>query len=116
MTEIEEQRQEQKYKSGLNYEYILGGQLTRVAIFRDTSVKKYASSVDTLIYMCPEIIRENSIKKRKTLGLTAGNYEGVNENKLSVYDELWIFINKELEDRNLIFKTSMFELGSENKD
>jgi hypothetical protein len=104
-----------RFKSELNYELILGKQINRCAMYRDVNIKQYASSIDTLINMLPDELRTNARKKREKLGLTKANYDGMTSEKLILWDDLWIFINKDLEDHNLIFRTSSFERGGENR-
>jgi hypothetical protein len=104
-----------KFKSELNYELILGKQINRVALFRDINIKQYASSIDTLIIMLPEELRNNARKMQTKLGIEPSNYDGMNSEKLKKWDELWTFINLDLEDHNLIFKTSTFEVGTETR-
>ena len=104
-----------KFKGELNYELILGKQINRVAMFRDTNIKQYASSIDTLVIMLAEELRANARKKQQKLGISPSVYEGMNNDKMRLWDELWTFINQDLEDHNLIFKTASFEIGTENR-
>jgi len=104
-----------RFKSELNYELILGKQINRCAMYRDVNIKQYASSIDTLINMLPTELRNNARKKRDKLGLAKANYDGMTSDKLQLWDELSTFINQDLEDHNLIFRTSSFERGGENR-
>lgn len=106
-------RHEQYYRGAINYESILGNQITRVAVFRDTNIKQYASSIETLIFMCPKAIRNTAIKKRDELKLSSCEYDSITPDRMKLYDGLWRFVNEELENRDLIFKTKTFEIGSE---
>lgn len=99
------------YRKELPIEPILGGQLTRIAVYRDTNLKQYASSIDTMILLCPDVIRKEMAKKRSELNLSSCEYENINPDKMRLYDDLWALINNELEIRNLIYKKSKYEIG-----
>lgn len=102
-----------QFKDSLNYQIILAKQINRIAIYRDVNIKQYASSVDTLIIMLdPDEIYPPVKKKRDSLGLEPCNYDGMNPEKQKKYDELWIFIHKQLKMHGLIFKTSNLDHGS----
>ena len=112
MTDEIDAAKQSHYKGVINYEAILGGQITRVALYRDTNLKRYASAVETYALMCPPDIAEKAIKHLSELGLTRCEYEGMNKQKEVLYDDLFLFINDTLKnDANLIFKTSVFETG-----
>ena len=103
-----------EYRGVINYEGILGGHLNRVATYRDTDPKKYASSVETYALMCPPDICEKSLSYLKELGLKRCDYDGITIDKKLLYDELWQYINKALkDDAGLIFKTASYEVGIE---
>jgi len=55
------------YKSGIDYENILAGHLANMAIYRDKNPRMYASSIETLILMCPMEIREKAQKRMQEL-------------------------------------------------
>jgi len=99
------------YKGMLNYEGIIGGHIQRLMQYRDNNPKQYCSSIETLIIHCPKKIRERSFNKLREMGLQRGRYQGMNEAKLLIYDDLLIYINEELENANLIFRTGTFEVG-----
>jgi hypothetical protein len=100
-----------EYRGMLNYEGILGGQITRLMQYRDNNPKQYCSSIETLIIHCPKAVRRRALKKLKDLGLQPRKHSGLNEDKLLIYDELLMYINEKLEDANLIFRTGRFEVG-----
>jgi hypothetical protein len=100
-----------EYRGMLNYEGIIGGHIQKVMQYRDTSLKQYCSSIETLIIHCPRQIRTKAYQRLHDLGLQRGRYMGINEDKLLVYDDLLIYVNELLEDANLIFRTGQFEIG-----
>jgi len=104
-----------RFKSELNYELILGKQINRVAMYRDVNIKQYASSIDTLIIMLPGELRNNARKMQSKLLIEKGSYDGMNTERLKQWDELWTFINGDLEDHDLIFKTASYEVGREDR-
>jgi hypothetical protein len=102
-----------QFKDSLNYQILLGKQINRIAIYRDINIKQYASSIDTFIIMLdPDEIYPAVKKKRDALGLELCNYDGMNIDKQKKYDELWVFIHKQLKDHGLIFRSSSFEHGT----
>jgi hypothetical protein len=100
-----------EYRGMLNYEGIIGGHIQKVMQYRDTSLKQYCSSVETLIIHCPRQIRTKSYIRLHDLGLQRGSYLGITEDRLIIYDDLLIYVNELLEDANLIFRTGQFEIG-----
>jgi len=100
------------YRGVINYEGILSTHINRIASFRDQSPKKYISSIETFILMCPITIRNKGLKRLSELGLIRGRYnEKTGEDHMIMYDDLWIYVNELLEKDNLIFKTGSFEIG-----
>lgn len=99
------------YRGKINYEGILGEHINHIALYRDTNTKAYCSSIETFILMCPADIRSKCFTKLKELKLQRGEYAGIKEDKLIVYDDLWIYTNELLEKSDLIFKTGSFETG-----
>jgi len=93
------------YQRGLDAEALLIMHMNRSAMYRDTDVKRYCSSIETLILMCPRKIRDKSFMHLKELGLERGRYGDVGEDKLVLYDDLQIFINELLEKGHMIWKT-----------
>lgn len=103
-----------EYKGSINYENVLAGHITRMAVARDTVPRQYASSVETYALMCPPEICDNALKELERLGLTRCEYDNINYAKMMLYDDLWRFINKQLKEiAGLIFKTSTYEIGLE---
>jgi hypothetical protein len=103
-----------EYRGMLNYEGILGGHITRLMQYRDNNPKQYCSGIETLIMHCPRAVRKKTLKKLKDLGLNLRAYagrDGLNEQKLLIYDDLLMYINEQLENANLIFRTGRFEIG-----
>ena len=95
----------------LNYEGILSAHITRLMQNRDTNPKQYVSGIETLIIHTPKIVRAKALKKIQDLGLQLRAYGELSAQRLCVYDDLLIYINEELEDVNLIFRTGTFEVG-----
>jgi len=103
-----------EYRGMLNYEGIIGGHITRLMQNRDTNSKLYCIGIETLIIHCPKIIRTRSLQKLIDLGLRLrcyGGPSGLNDEKLLIYDDLLMYINEQLENANLIFRTGTFEIG-----
>ena len=95
---------EDAFKSQLDAEGLLLMHMNRIAIFRDTDMKRYCSSVETLILMCPRNIRDRSIDYMKQLGLQRGMYSSITDDKRVLYDDLLIYINEQLEKQRMIWK------------
>ena len=95
-----------KYQQGLAYENVLTNYISYIANLRVNDPKKYASSIETLILMCPKDIRVLCFDKMIDLGIERCSYLSMNADKMSKYDRLWEYINTVLEDKNMIFKTS----------
>jgi|WetSurMetagenome_2_1015567.scaffolds.fasta_scaffold154193_2 hypothetical protein len=102
-----------QFKDSLNYQIIIGKQINRIAIYRDVNIKQYASAIDTLIIMLdPDEIYPMVKAKREKLNLDPCNYDGMNIEKQKKYDDLWVFIHKQLKDHGLIFRTSNYDRGT----
>ena len=56
-------------------------------------------------------MRKRALKKIRELGLDQRKHDGLNEDKLLIYDDLLMYINEQLEAANLIFRTGRFEIG-----
>jgi len=95
----------EKYQQSIRYEDIIAGHISAIAKYRDEKTKQYASSVETLILMCPKEIRKDGFKKMEELKIIRCDYDNINNDKKRQYDDLWQYINELLEDQNLIFKT-----------
>jgi len=102
-----------EYKGVINYEAILAAQINRMAMYRDTNLKQYASSVESFALMCPPTISTNAFKELKELKLERGSYDSMTIAKLVKYDTLWSRINDLLKKEGLIFKQSSYEIGIE---
>jgi len=93
-----------KYQKPLKYEEVLTIQLNRIAGFRSNrNWENYEDSIITLGFMLPLELRKLII-----------NYQCDNEinnidtsrNGIKKYDMLWMYINKLLQEENLIFNTT----------
>ena len=95
---------DESLKSQLDAEALLLMQINRMAVYRDTEPKKYCSSIETLILICPRYIRDKSMGKIQELGLRRGHYEAVNEERLVLYDDLLVFLMETLERQKMVWK------------
>ena len=93
------------YRSEIDYENILAGHIANIARYRDTNPRMYASSIETLILLCPAEIREEAQKRMQELHIGRGEYTNLTTQTRGLYDRLWQDISAQLEERNLIFKT-----------
>lgn len=92
-------------------EGVLTSHMNRITIYRETNLKHYASSVETLILFCPDEIRQLGFEKMRSIGLQRCQYESITPDRMKLYDELLIFINQKLEAEGMIFKRSSFVVG-----
>jgi len=99
------------YSGLINQEGILVAHINHMAVYRDSNINQYASSIETFIIMCPKNIRNEALEKLKQLGLKRGGYIKITDKDQLAYDNLWIYTNELLEKNNLIFKTGTFEIG-----
>jgi len=91
-----------RFQHKLDYENIILQQMGRIAQYRSSKdIIHYQSSIDTLVIMLPNTLREliHDFKKQENIGFKI-KLEGQNK-----YDLLWEYINKLLEENNLIFHT-----------
>lgn len=95
-----------KFQEGLSYEGVLTNFIGHIAQWRVKDPRMYASAVETLILMCPTEMYEKGMQRLKELDLQRCEYQSINNEKMRLYDDLWRFMSKSLEDSNLIFKTS----------
>jgi len=95
---------EDAFKSQLDAESLLLMHMNRIAMYRDTDMKRYCSAVETLILMCPRNIRDRGLDHMQELNLLRGDYLSINDSKRVVYDDLLIFINEQLEKQRMIWK------------
>lgn len=101
-----EYSKQSKYQDGLNYEMILSGHMANIARYRDQNPRTYASSLETLVLMCPRELREKAQEFMQELHIGACRYTELKPETIKLYDRLWEFINQLLEEHNLIFRTS----------
>jgi len=101
---------EDAYKGQLDAEGLLLMHMNRIAVYRDTDIRRYCSSIETLSIMCPRNIREKAILKINELGLQRGRYGSITEDKLVIYDDLLIYVNELLEKHHMIWKTKTVKI------
>ena len=99
------------YRGMLNYEGLLMGHTANMMFYSDNDPRKYCSSVESFIRWCPDEIRIKGYQKLTELGLKRRCYENITPEKLCLYDDLIIYVNILLEDKNIIFKTGTYEIG-----
>ena len=105
---FEYERQE-KYQKPIDYETILGHQMSRIAQYRSNKERElYEESVDTLLIMLPKNLRDKGMELKTKENI---HYD-ISENGKKKYDMLWIHINESLEEHNLIYKTSYLKTYS----
>ena len=92
------------YRSQLDAEALLLMHMNRIAINRDTDMKRYCSSVETLILICPRSVRERGFQYMEEQGIQRGRYSSITDDKLVLYDNLLIFINEQLEKQRMIWR------------
>lgn len=95
---------DESFKNQLDAEGLLGMHMNRVAIFRDSDIRRYCSSIETLIILCPRVIKSKAFNKMEELGLQRGIYSSVNDARLVLYDDLLIHITELLENDHMIWK------------
>ena len=92
-----------KFQKAMDYEQVLNMQIARISQYMSSKdIELYEESVDTLILMLPEELRHDALAYKKENNI---NYLLSTEGKKK-YDDLWVFVNKLLENHNLIFRTS----------
>jgi len=99
------------YSGLINQEGILVAHINHMAVYRDSNINQYASSIETFIIMCPKNIRDEAMNKLRELGLRRGGTIKINDKDQRAYDDLWIYTNELLEKNNLIFKTGTYLIG-----
>ena len=105
---FEYERQE-KYQKPIDYETILGHQMSRIAQYRSNKERElYEESVDTLLIMLPKNLRDKALSFKQQEHI----YYDMSEAGKIKYDTLWIQINEALEEHNLIYKTSYLKTYS----
>lgn len=103
------------YLKKINYENILGGQITRAMMSRDTDPSQYATSIETYLMFCPKSTRDKAFDFMKTINLDRRvEKDQLNRDTLIKIDDLAIYINTLLEkNENMIFASSTFAIGSD---
>lgn len=111
----EETESKKNYLKKINYENILGGQITRVMISRDTAPSQYATSIETYLMFCPKSTRDNAFEYMKKIDLDRRiEKDKLNRDALIKIDDLAIYINTLLEkNENMIFASSTFAIGTD---
>ena len=92
------------FKSQLDAEGLLLMHMNRIAINRDTDIKRYCSSVETLILVCPRAVRDRGFEYMAEHGIQRGRYGSITDERLVVYDDLLVFINEQLEKQRMIWR------------
>jgi len=100
----EENYLDENFKSQLDAESLLVTHMNRLAIFRDMDKTRYCSSIETLVLMCPRNIREKAFSKLVELGLQRNEYGGITSDKMTVYDDLLVYVCEQLEKHKMIWK------------
>ena len=95
---------EDSFKSQLDAEMLLTMQINRCAIYRDSDIRRYCTSIETLIIICPRHVREKALERLGDLGLVRGKYGSITDDRLVVYDDLLIYINEQLEKQKMIWR------------
>lgn len=90
---------EEGYRGQLDAEGLLIMQMNRISMYRDSDIKRYCSSIETLIIISPKKVREKALTKIRELGLQRGRYQTITEERLVLYDDLWIYVNELLETK-----------------
>jgi len=92
------------FRSQLDAEALLLMHMNRIAINRDTDIKRYCSSVETLILICPRFVRDRGMEYMNEHNIQRGRYGSITDERLVVYDDLLIFINEQLEKQRMIWR------------
>jgi hypothetical protein len=100
----EENFSDDAFKSQLDIESLLLMHMNRIAINRDTNLKQYCSSVETLILLCPRFIREKAMQQVVDMGLHRGDYSNITDEKRVQYDDLFMYISELLEKQRMIWR------------
>lgn len=103
MTDEYEDAYAGEFKGKLDAEGLLILHLNRLAVYRDTDWKRYCSGVETFILMTPRKIREKGLGKLTELGLRRGSYGSITDDKLVLYDDLYIFVSELIEKHHMIW-------------
>jgi len=91
-----------RFQHKLDYENIILQQMGRIAQHRSNKdLIHYQASIDTLVIMLPSVLREKVFEYKEDEGIGFS----INTEGKTKYDLLWEYINKLLEENNLIFHT-----------
>ena len=96
----------------LNEIMLILREMDRANINRDTDVKRYCKSVETIILNLPRSIKYKAYNKLTELGLTRGQYGTITDEKLVIYDDLNNYIRDQLEKQKQMWvkkETKTFE-------
>ena len=92
------------FKTQLDAEGLLLMHMNRIAINRDTDIKRYCSSVETLLLVCPRSVRDRGFEYMREHDITRGRYGSITDEKLLMYDDLLVFVNEQLEKQRMIWR------------
>ena len=87
-------------------------EMDRANINRDTDIRRYCTSVETIILNLPRSIKYKAYDKLKELGLERGRYDSITSDKLIAYDDLNNYIRDQLEKQKQMWvkkETKTFE-------
>ena len=92
------------FKSQLDAEALLLMHMNRIAINRDTNIKQYCSSVETLLLISPRSVRDRGFEYMNQHSIVRGRYGSITDEKVIQYDDLLIYINEQLEKQRMIWR------------
>ena len=96
------------YRHPVNYENgILLPKIREISMWRDTDIKLYESGIITLSLLLPDDLREEAMAMYDHDTIKV---DMTNDGKKN-FDDLFIFILKQLEDNNIMFPKLTFERG-----
>lgn len=95
-----------RFQEGLSYEQVMTSFMGSIAQWRVYDPRQYAAAVETLILMCPQELTEKGQKHLSQIGLRRCDYQHISNDKMRLYDDLWLFMKQLLEKDNLIYRTS----------
>jgi hypothetical protein len=87
-------------------------EMDRANMNRDSDIKRYCVSVETIILNLPRSIKYKAYGHMKELGLERGRYGSITEDKLVLYDDLNNYIRDQLEKQKQMWvkkETKTFE-------
>ncbi len=95
-----------RFQEGLSYEQVMTSFLGDIAKWRVYDPRQYAAGVETLILMCPKELTEKGQTRLTEMGLKRCDYQHMSSERMRLYDDLWLFMKEQLEQDNLIYRTS----------